>query len=87
MIITYSIVPEHCKYLHNVMLIPGALTVCETCNGCFHVSCHNRPLVQQPRQCPKCLGKRDNGSRDVGSLSVPPSMTVLTTFVSAEVKG
>lgn len=66
---------------------PGALTICDSCGGSFHVRCHNRPLVSPPRQCPKCLGRKDSSAtRDVGSLSVPPSMTVLTSYVPAEVK-
>ncbi|CAH0561292.1 unnamed protein product [Brassicogethes aeneus] len=60
---------------------PGALKVCEVCSCSFHVSCHNRPLTQAPRQCPKCI---DSGAlvglksetRTVGSLNVPSGMTV-----------
>ncbi|XP_049825967.1 PHD finger protein 21A isoform X2 [Aethina tumida] len=52
---------------------PGALTVCEVCANGFHVSCHNRPLTQTPRQCPRCITRE---VRTVGSLTVPSGMTV-----------
>ncbi|XP_018326931.1 PHD finger protein 21A [Agrilus planipennis] len=47
----------------------GNLSTCETCTGFFHISCHNRPLVQTPRQCPRCITNKD--VRTVGSLNVP----------------
>lgn len=31
------------------------LLACEVCGCAFHVTCHNRPLSQTPRHCPKCL--------------------------------
>ncbi|XP_060530134.1 PHD finger protein 21A-like isoform X2 [Cylas formicarius] len=52
---------------------PGALTICERCSNGFHVSCHNRPLTQTPRQCPKCILKE---KRTIGALNVPSGMSV-----------
>ncbi|XP_065158401.1 PHD finger protein 21A-like [Atheta coriaria] len=34
---------------------PDNLLACEVCGCAFHVTCHNRPLSQTPRHCPKCL--------------------------------
>ncbi|XP_044254211.1 PHD finger protein 21A-like isoform X1 [Tribolium madens] len=52
---------------------PGLLTTCESCTNGFHVRCHNRPLAQSPRQCPRCINKE---VRTVGSLNVPSGMSV-----------
>ncbi|KAF2883171.1 hypothetical protein ILUMI_23007 [Ignelater luminosus] len=59
----------------------GTLTVCESCMNGFHVGCHNRPLVQPPRKCPKCLANKD--VRTVGALTVPSGMSV--SYVSTDV--
>ncbi|CAG9854222.1 unnamed protein product [Phyllotreta striolata] len=58
----------------------GSLATCEVCTSSFHISCHNRPLIQTPRQCPKCIGKE---TRTIGSLNVPSGMTV-SYITSAE---
>ncbi|RZB40086.1 PHD domain containing protein, partial [Asbolus verrucosus] len=52
---------------------PGLLAICESCANGFHVSCHNRPLTQSPRQCPRCINKE---VRTIGSLNVPSGMSV-----------
>ncbi|KAJ8919286.1 hypothetical protein NQ315_003870 [Exocentrus adspersus] len=52
---------------------PGALSICEVCSNGFHISCHNRPLAQMPRQCPRCISKE---TKTVGSLNVPSGMSV-----------
>ncbi|VEN34912.1 unnamed protein product [Callosobruchus maculatus] len=57
----------------NVCKLSGAITICETCSNGFHISCHNRPLSQTPRQCPKCMIKE---VRTIGTLNVPSGMTV-----------
>nr|CAI5862310.1 unnamed protein product [Callosobruchus analis] len=57
----------------NVCKLTGAITICETCSNGFHISCHNRPLSQTPKQCPKCMVKE---VRTIGSLNVPSGMTV-----------
>ncbi|KAK9870302.1 hypothetical protein WA026_006388 [Henosepilachna vigintioctopunctata] len=39
----------------------GNLLVCEICQNGFHVNCHNRPLPQTPRRCPRCFSKEPVG--------------------------
>ncbi|KAJ8927110.1 hypothetical protein NQ314_020383 [Rhamnusium bicolor] len=43
---------------------PGVFSICEVCSNGFHISCHNRPLAQTPRQCPQCISKE---IRTIGS--------------------
>ncbi|XP_017769612.1 PREDICTED: PHD finger protein 21A isoform X2 [Nicrophorus vespilloides] len=40
----------------------GYLVICEFCTNGFHISCHNRPLVQQPKHCPKCYKDMKNSA-------------------------
>ncbi|KAK4886831.1 hypothetical protein RN001_003102 [Aquatica leii] len=61
--------------------LTGSLTLCELCLNGFHISCYNRPLVQSPRKCPKCVANRD--VRTVGALSVPSGMSV--SYISTDV--
>ncbi|KAI4462607.1 phd finger protein [Holotrichia oblita] len=61
--------------------LPGTLITCESCSNGFHLSCHNRPFVQTPRQCPRCLSNKE--TRTVGSLNVPSGMSV--SYVSPEI--
>jgi len=42
--------------------LTGNLNVCEVCTNGFHISCHNRPLVQQPKHCPRCYKELRIGS-------------------------
>ncbi|XP_018565176.1 PHD finger protein 21A-like isoform X2 [Anoplophora glabripennis] len=62
---------------------PGALSICEVCSNGFHISCHNRPLAQTPRQCPRCISKE---TKTVGSLNVPSGMSV-SYVTPSEVSG
>jgi hypothetical protein len=62
---------------------PGLLAICESCANGFHVSCHNRPLTQSPRQCPRCINKE---VRTIGSLNVPSGMSV-SYVTPSEVSG
>ncbi|XP_063908138.1 PHD finger protein 21A-like isoform X2 [Zophobas morio] len=62
---------------------PGLLSICESCANGFHVSCHNRPLTQSPRQCPRCINKE---VRTIGSLNVPSGMSV-SYVTSTELSG
>ncbi|XP_022906104.1 PHD finger protein 21A [Onthophagus taurus] len=59
----------------------GSLLYCDMCTGGFHLSCHNRPLAQTPRQCPRCISGKD--TRVIGSLNVPSGMSV--SYISAEI--
>lgn len=62
------------------MLFLGTnLSVCESCFNGFHIGCHNRPLTQTPRHCPRCMSNKE--IRTVGSLNVPSGMSV--SYVSA----
>lgn len=54
--------------------LAGSLSVCESCQNGFHISCYNRPLVQTPRKCPKCSANKD--ARTVGAITVSSGMSV-----------
>lgn len=61
--------------------LPGTLLICELCTNGFHLSCHNRPLAQTPRQCPRCMSGKE--TRTVGLLNVPSAMSV--SYVPTEI--
>lgn len=63
--------------------LTDSLSICEVCFNGFHISCHNRPVVEPPRKCPKCHSGKD--LRTIGALTVPSGMCV--SYTSSEIKG
>lgn len=63
--------------------VTDSLSICEVCFNGFHIRCHNRPVVEPPRKCPKCHSGKD--LRTIGALTVPSGMCV--SYTSSELKG